>query len=82
MKSADRSQSCKNWIRAYLLVEGGYANVDTVRSAAKRLGFNRAEVKAARKETGITTFYRSDWRGKDTGEYYWCLPGKEPEFCD
>ena len=79
---SNKASRCRCWLNHYLRLNGGCANVEEVRIAAKSEGFNRADVKTARKELDVTTYHRFDWRGEDTGEYYWFLPGKEPDFHD
>jgi len=79
---SDRAARCKQWLDQYLRLNGGYTNVKDVREAYKREGFSRIDVKNARKALDVSTHHRFDWRGEDTGEHYWHLPGKEPDLDD
>lgn len=46
--------------------------MDDVREAAKKQGFKRSELKAARKELGVKTFHQFDEDGP-TPNHFWYL---------
>lgn len=62
---------CKDWL-ANLLKDGEYHLCDDVRDTAKKQGFKRSELKAARKELRVKTFHQFDEDGP-TPNHFWYL---------
>lgn len=62
---------CKNWLEN-LLKDGEGHLCDDVREAAKKQGFKRSELKAARKELRVKTFHQFD-EGGPTPNHFWYL---------
>ena len=62
---------CEKWLCGKLQ---GRSEVlcDDIRSAAKKEGFTRAELKAARKALNVKTFHQSDG-GIETQNWFWYL---------
>lgn len=62
---------CKDWL-ANLLKDGECHLCDDVRDAAKKQGFKRSELKAARRELRVKTFHQFDEDGP-TPNHFWYL---------
>ena len=65
---------CRTWLKKYLADEGGFVLCDTVREEAKKMGFSRRDLKAAREYLGVKTFHQFDEYGA-TDNWFWCLGG-------
>lgn len=65
--------SCEKWLLDFLRWNLGYALVDHTRDEAKRKGYTRSKLKAARRAVGVKT-YHEFYMGWDTGNRYWYLP--------
>ena len=62
---------CEEWLREFLK-DGDWAFCDVVRAEAKKAGFNRRELKTARKVLGVRTFHQFDDVGA-TPNWFWKL---------
>jgi hypothetical protein len=66
------------WLYRRLLGTHG-VHVDRIRDEAKRAGFSRADLAAARKKLRVSTYHRFD-RGYPTKDHYWHLPTENPDM--
>lgn len=62
---------CRGWLEN-LLKDRECHLFDDVREAAKKQGFKRSELKAARKELGVKAFHQFDEDGP-TPDHFWYL---------
>lgn len=65
---------CQEWLKKYLTDEGGFVLCDRVREEAKKMGFSRRDLKAARECLGVKTFHQFDECGA-TDNWFWRLGG-------
>lgn len=75
----ERSNSvskCSEWLKGHL--SAGMSECNGVRESAKAAGFNRKELKAARKELGVKTWHQIDTEGYPKIEnWFWYFPEDE-----
>lgn len=71
------NRSCEIWLRE-IFQDGQSRLCDEIRTAAKKAGYTRAELKEARKRIGIKTFHQFDDVGA-TENWFWYLGGAEHE---
>lgn len=62
---------CEKWLYGELQRQGEVL-CDDIRSAAKKKGFTRAELKSARKTLGVKTFHQFDGKS-ETQNWFWYL---------
>ena len=67
--------NCQEWL-CKLLAKDKLLLCDFVREEAKRCGFTRGQLKAARKILKVRTFHQFDERGA-TPNWFWSLSGEE-----
>ncbi len=61
---------CEKWLKGRL--SKGAVLCDIIREEAKKYGFNRKQLKEARKNIGVKTYHQFD--GKvETEDWYWYL---------
>ena len=71
LKSTGKDKECEKWLAEFLRHEGTTL-CDMVREAARKNGFSRAALKAARKALGVKTFNQFDEYG-GTHNWFWYL---------
>jgi hypothetical protein len=66
--------NCTKWLLDYL-TEHGPVIVNQVREQANVMGFERNDLKSARKELNVKTFHQFEGKN-ETKIWYWFLPGQ------
>ena len=65
-------EKCMTWLEKELQ---GMVLCDEIREKAKAMGFNRKQLKEARKELGVRCWHQFDKNGA-TSNWFWYIEGK------